>query len=202
MLQPERDFMNEFYKGDDTAWGKIWKAYYANLLVFALRFVADPADREDIVTNAFTGLYNNRLHIEHQYNIIPYLTQSVYRGCLKHLENEEIKTRRLNELKDVINFQKATAKHQKLVNDIIEQIRPLIESLPDLEKKVLFLSFMEGLTNQEIAQQLDIAISTVYNNKSNALKKLKELVTSSDLRMDIKSTLIFILLFTDAFIPK
>ena len=194
MQPPERDFIQQFHECEETAWEKIWTTYYNNLLIYALRFVSDTNDQEDIVTSAFIGLWRNRSRIEHEYNILPYLVASVRNGCLKHLEKQKRINDGLKELALVENFQQATAIQQKWVSDVIDEIIRHIKSLPELEQKVFWLSYVEGLSNEEIAQRLDIAMSTVYNNKSKALNKLREWARQSNLSQDIKYMVLFILL--------
>jgi RNA polymerase sigma-70 factor (ECF subfamily) len=202
-MQPlEKDFIQRFHEDDETAFKKLFEKYYSNLILFALKFVADTCDREDIVMNAFAALWRKLPDIEHEANIPAYLIKCVQNGCIQHLQRQKRASNALKKLALVEEFQQATAKHQKWVSDIVEGIKSLIEKLPEHEKKVFLLSFVDGLTSEEIAEKLNVSITTVYNNRSKALTKLRALVFNSNLKLDIKYMVLFILLFTDAFSPK
>ncbi|MNR35643.1 RNA polymerase sigma factor [compost metagenome] len=54
-----------------------------------------------------------------------------------------------------------------------------INKLPVQCSKVISLSFVEGLKNDEIAQELDISIQTVKNQKSMGVKLLKQKLSKS-----------------------
>lgn len=47
-----------------------------------------------------------------------------------------------------------------------------IESLPEQTKKIIYLT-LDGLKNQEIADQLNVSINTVTTLKKSGYKKLK-----------------------------
>ena len=49
-----------------------------------------------------------------------------------------------------------------------------IHSLPDRERQIFELSFIEGLKNIEIAEQLGVSDSTVKKAKAKALEILRE----------------------------
>ena len=64
-------------------------------------------------------------------------------------------------------------------NTVIDQETQLllfnaIHSLPDRERQIFELSFIEGLKNIEIAEQLGVSDSTVKKAKAKALEILRE----------------------------
>lgn len=196
MQPPERSFIERFHDNDPTAWEEIFKAYYNNLIFFALRYPIDPNDREDIVIDAFGGLYRNRSRIEHKDDILAYLAVSVRRGCLKNINNQTKTGIRRKELPFVLDFQAANTEHQKWIYDIIDQIKPLIEKLPEQEKEVLQYS-LNNLPPKEIAEKLGIDVPAVYTKRSRAIKRLRLLIIRSNLKLDIKRLALIILLFTN-----
>jgi RNA polymerase sigma-70 factor (ECF subfamily) len=60
---------------------------------------------------------------------------------------------------------------------IIDQI----DQLPEQMKKVFKMSYIEGLTNEEIAQSLKINNQSVRNHKARALKILRLSIPGKDM---------------------
>jgi len=56
----------------------------------------------------------------------------------------------------------------------IDDLHALLSSLPDAQREVLVLRFVDGLSVEEIAQALDIPPGTVKTRTHHAIKKLRE----------------------------
>lgn len=63
-----------------------------------------------------------------------------------------------------------------------EQVRLALEGLPAAQRSVIELAYFDGLTHQEIAQQLNEPIGTIHTRARLALLKLRE--TLMPLRQD------------------
>lgn len=74
---------------------------------------------------------------------------------------------RINELEDYLNFQ-----------ELDNRIQSGIDSLPPKRREIFILSRHQGLSNQEIADKLNISVSTVENHMNKALKHLREIITA------------------------
>ena len=70
-------------------------------------------------------------------------------------------------LEDLLNFR-----------ELDQKITRGIESLPPKRKEIFILSREKGLSNREIADQLNISVSTVENQMNKSLKYLRELIAS------------------------
>ena len=55
-----------------------------------------------------------------------------------------------------------------------DDLHTLLQSLPDAQREVLVLRFVDGLSVEEIAQALDIPVGTVKTRTHHAIKKLRE----------------------------
>ena len=53
------------------------------------------------------------------------------------------------------------------------EIYSVIEGLPPAMRRISKLAYLEGLKNNEIAEQLDISVETVKVQKKRALKQLR-----------------------------
>jgi len=69
----------------------------------------------------------------------------------------------------------------KMVNEEMRsRMSHLVESLPDAQREVLRLRYVEGLSRTEIAEVVDIPESVVKSRLFEGLKRLREQVQSSE----------------------
>ena len=66
-----------------------------------------------------------------------------------------------------------------------EQVRGLIEQLSEKDREVLSLRHVEGLSNNEIADILDMDPNTVRQRYGRALRRLHQLLTDNQISVDL-----------------
>jgi len=58
--------------------------------------------------------------------------------------------------------------------EIVREIEEAVSQLPPQCRKIITMSYMEGMTNREIAQEMGLSLQTVKNQKNRALGLLKK----------------------------
>jgi RNA polymerase sigma-70 factor (ECF subfamily) len=147
------------------------------LLWFAIGCLKNKEIAEEIVSDVYVKIWNNRSHLEEIINLKSYLFICVRNGCLSHLrkvKNEKIiYTDSVNEY----SFLPVEGPEDSLIEkEIIEQIYAAIETLPCKCKLAFTLAKINGLKYREIAEVLDITEKTVNNHLILAVKKITELL--------------------------
>jgi RNA polymerase sigma-70 factor (ECF subfamily) len=66
--------------------------------------------------------------------------------------------------------------HAEVLSEQEQTIRKAIEQLPTRQQEVIFFKFYEGLSNEEIAQIMDVERQTVANFLYRALTQLKNIL--------------------------
>lgn len=140
---------------------------------FANTYLGDTAVSEDMVQEIFVYLWENRKTLSIQGSIKSYLFQSVKHKCLNELKHLKVKERHRSYIhqsewhdKDVhLLFETA---------EIREIIQQKIEQMPAKRREVYQKSRVEGLTYQQIAQELNLSIKTVENHMGLALQYLRK----------------------------
>ena len=158
--------------GLESAFEELFKDYYRPLSVFALRYVPDLELAKEIVQGFFVHLYENRKSIIISNSLESYLYQSVRNRCLNHIEQKKTHKQHL----DQYNLRQETSEEieEKIqATELEHTIFQIIASLPPQCQRIFNLSRVKGLSNGEIAVQLDISKRTVETQISYALKALR-----------------------------
>ena len=114
--------------------------------------------------------WENRETFQIQLSLKAYLFQAAKNKCLNELRKKK-ETVGLDRVEvSTINTSVSTLETEELYRLIQEAVF----SLPDKCRNIFLLSRSENLTNQEIAQKLNISVKTVEGQITTALKKIKK----------------------------
>lgn len=141
---------------------------------FALRLLQNPDDAKDALQQVLLKLWEMRDSLENYRNIDAFAMTMIKNNCLDRLKTKKknvgyevldvVPQYRENETPDTILFR----------NEKIGHIKQKIDALPHLQKMVIQLKDIEGLSFEEIAEILDIEINAIRVNLFRARKKIKE----------------------------
>lgn len=143
-----------------------FKRLYLPLGMYALRIVDDADIAEDLVQDAFMKAW---IYIEKggdPDNFSSFMYRTVRNECLKYLRD---KHENLDEsfIPDVVEEDIDTSFRDA-------RIWKAIDNLPSKCREIFLMSKRDGLTNEEIASELDISIKTVKNQMTKAFTRLRE----------------------------
>jgi len=151
----------------------LFKRYYDRLLYFAWQYVHNKETARDLVQDAFITYWNNSRSVSpEETQIRNYLYVNVKNACLKHLRHDEVVGKYHTTL-EADPAEDAQGANRIIRAEVIGEIYRVIESLPEPYRKISQLGYIEGLKNQEIADQLQIPLNTVKSQKQKALQLIR-----------------------------
>ncbi len=183
MQDIERILVEKLKNADVASFEVVFRSHYEVLYRYALSYTGDSLEAEDLVQELFIWLWENKQYIKTEMSLKAYLIKILQNRALNRIKHNNVK----------LKYQKETSKileeEEKLQKDYIEyyqeksnsenieiRIAKAIEELPEQCKRIFKLNRFEGLKYREISERLDISISTVKNQISIALRKLKEII--------------------------
>lgn len=156
--------------GDRHAFEALFRLHYRPLCAFAMGYLKDGDQAEDIVQDLFFRLWLDREKVNITTSVKAYLYASVRNRCLNAVK-AGTKVRALNE--EVDDQQQEEERSEDEHAERIARVQAAIEALPEERRKVFKLSRYEGLKYHEIATRLGISVKTVENQMGSALKTLR-----------------------------
>lgn len=159
--------------GRESSYEQLFRDYYRPLTVFALRYLSDIDLAKELVQDLFVHLYETRRTILISTSLESYLYQSVRNRCLNQIKQWKTRKEHLEKFKseqELAGDLEATIEKNELEHAIFN----IVSSLPPQCQRVFILSRVKGITNSEIAEQLEISKRTVETHISNALSTLRE----------------------------
>ena len=154
------------------AFRKVFEEYFNALTAFGHKFVPDQSLVEDMVQEAFVSFWEKRLDFEHINALKSFLYTAVRNKCLNHLKHQAVLKKHESALVYELESDHRFANHV-IEEETFDQLLAEIKVLPEAAREIMILA-LNGLKNQEIADELDISINTVKTQKKIAYAKLKD----------------------------
>ncbi len=164
----EINLWNNIQKGDMKALNRLHGIYFHQMCLFALKTVHDDQLVENIVSDCFIKLWENRKKIEIKTSLKSYLYRILRNQIIDHYRGRQEKAELVDEFPDIpaeVDFDEQQ-RYAKLYQSI--------SKLPEQRKQILELAVFESLTYQEIADKLGISKNTVKTQMARAYRFLKE----------------------------
>lgn len=151
--------------------------YCEGMHVVAKRYVNDTVLAEDMVQDAFIKAFQNLIQFKGDVTFGAWLKKIVINRCF-----DEMKMRQL-EIVDTDVYKVNTIEEDSwLVSDetTIEEVKLIIEGLPQNYKSVVKLYLMEGYDHKEISEILKVTESTSRSILSRGKKRIQEQIKHLD----------------------
>ena len=179
-MHEDRFLLAGLKTGDEGVFRQLFDKFYRPLVVFANRLLSDPDLSRSIVQDVFVMMYDKRSELNIHTSLQSHLFQSVRNRCLNVLKHNKMKREHHQRIFDSGNETEQPAETLEYA-ELERCLDAAINELPDQCRKIFKLSRYEGVTNQEIADQLQLSKRTVETQISKALKRIREELAKSGL---------------------
>lgn len=168
----EEDLIKRLKRGEKSAFRSLFDSYFNPLSAFAYKFVKDQYVVEDMVQEVFVTLWGSREKFDHTSAVKSFLYTSIKNKCLNHLKHEKVKRKH----EDALVYQLESDQYfssSVIEEEVFDRLLTEIRNLPAAAQEIMILA-LNGMKNQEIADELGITINTVKTQKKIAYVKLKD----------------------------
>ena len=176
------NYWSKIKDGDEKSFELLFKGLFSELYNYAFQFTLDRFLSEEIVQDVFIKIWSNRETITPVKSIKAYIFQSVHNSCINSLIQKKNKKSINNVFLSEESWEFIQESRQmnsflleKLEAEDTERIiKEIILTLPASCNEIFTLSRFENKSNQEIAETLNISVSTVRTQIYRALEKISE----------------------------
>lgn len=150
---------------------QLFRYYYRPLCLYALHYVNQIDQAEDIVQDCFSLLWEKMNEGEAEIeNAQSYLYAMVKNRSLNYLRKESVFDLTLS-LSDLEELPEEELEERSAIE---ARMWTAIDALPDRCREVFLLNKREGLTYKEISERFHISIHTVDNHIRKAMRLIRE----------------------------
>lgn len=169
----EKTLITKLKHGDEKSFLYIYNKYSKVLWSFLQKLKVEKDDIEEVVQQTFMKLWEKRASLDEEQSIKSYIITIAKNDIYNKVKHRIIHKK----------YEDSLIKHESACADstnreLTEVLYKILESLPEKRRKVFELSRIQGYTNQEIANELNISKSTVENHINNSSSYIKKMLKS------------------------
>ncbi|MFT5569605.1 MAG: RNA polymerase sigma-70 factor (ECF subfamily) [Cyclobacteriaceae bacterium] len=169
-----RDLVQKAKLEDSSAQYELYKLYQGAMFNVAHRIMGDEMDAEDVLQDAFVSAFQNLEQYREDASFGAWLKRIVINKSLNAIKKRDRVPTDALEI-DTVDFE---YEWEDIPDRDLEvsQVMQAIERLPDGFRTVLSLYLFEGYDHKEIAEILEISVSTSKTQYNRAKKKIREMI--------------------------
>lgn len=150
----------------------MFRRLYMPLGMYAMRIVDDADDAEDLVEECFLKAWRAIDEGAEVDNFKAYIYRLVRNECVSFLRKKTNNVG-IEMIPDVSDETIDTS-------DRDARIWKAIDDLPEKCREIFLMSKRDGMSNEEIAEEMDISIKTVKNQMTKAFSRLRDALSSGN----------------------
>jgi|SRR5690606_5385093 len=181
----EKELLAALRGGDHTAFSSIFHSFHSALVFFADRILIgyNIMEAEETVQDTFIKLYDRKKSFDTLQNIKAFLYITTKNACYDRIAKEKVRRKRFERY--ISTFEEADDHILREITyaEVIREVSTAIDLLPEKCRVIMRLFFDEDKTAKEIADVLDITVSTVNNQKARAVVLLKKRLSGAGIAL-------------------
>lgn len=187
--------LQKLSKSDETALQKLYDQYAQMVYQFAFQILKDEDHATEILQDTFLQLWQSRATLDHHSNIKTFIYVICRNKCFNRLKEIKRHLRLFEPLSPHSLYEDFIHDDPLSETEVNEILEVIICKLPPRQQQIFRLSRFEGLSHNEIAQQLAISSNTVKNHLVAALKFVKSEFKNNHLLSSLHFPLLFYFFF-------
>jgi len=176
-----RLLIKKFIEGDVHSFDQLYYAYDRKVYSFALSFLKNKSEAEEVTQEVFMNLWRFRGQIDENQDFNSYLFKIAYNAVCKVFRKKASQRRQAEHIVKNYILEDTSTDLEIEYRNLMDILDKLVEELPPQQKAVFLMKTKDNLENEQIANALGITLKTVENHFSNAKNYIKKFLTNQRL---------------------
>ena len=148
----------------------LFEAHALGLVKLAKVMLGDQSIAEDVVQDAFAGMYRRWSSLQDRDKALGYLRNSVLNGCRTAHRSRTRRDRALLLVPDAGGI--VSAEESALVGEANREVLAALRTLPARQREAVVLCSLMGLPEQEAASAMGISTGAVHSHLAHGMRAL------------------------------
>lgn len=162
--------------GDHKAFESIFVTYYDRVRIFIFGYIKSESDSEELAEDLFVNLWEKRTSIDTSKSFNSYIHTIARNSALNFLKRKYLHSAYVAEISTLEHS--STSEEEMIAKELGLLIDDVVENMPEQRRMIYILSKNKGLSNLEIANQLNTTKRNVESQLSLALKEIRKAISA------------------------
>ena len=188
----DQELIQQFLSGNRSGIEKLINRHKTKVYTYILLVVKNQQLAEDIFQDTFIKVIRSLVDGKYKDNgrFVSWVIRIAHNLIIDHFRKEkQINTLSNDDYEsDIFNSRKLSDHNieEVMIRDqITNDVRLLIDELPDEQKQVILLRHYGGMSFKEIAEQTDVSINTALGRMRYALINLRKLIERKNINLTL-----------------
>ncbi len=150
---------------------RIWEQSRNRLKNFIAGRIQNEADVEDILQNVFCKIHANISGLKNPDKLYSWVFQTTRNAIVDFYREQKTM---VDFSEEILNKIAVEPVETNVEEEVINCLEPLVGELPEKYREALLLTDIQGLTQKELSEKLNISLSGAKSRVQRAREKLKE----------------------------
>lgn len=170
----EKQLVEQLREGSTDAYRQLFHSYGPKIHAFALSYLKNDADADELLQEVFLKLWEIRVTLDTSRNIKSFLFKICINLIYDFIRRKNIEKAYLDYSYQLGSHHSDNTWQEVIYNDMLNNLNQLVKNMPKQRQRIFRLSKEDGLSNDEIAQELKLSKRTIENQLYRAVAFLKE----------------------------
>ena len=190
----DKDLVRQYVDGNEKAFEVLLTRYQDRVYGYAYMMVKDDDLANDIFQDAFIKVVSTlkRGKYNEEGKFLPWVMRITHNLVIDHFRksskmpiagrgngNEEDKF----DIFNVLKLEDCTIEDELVMDQIFEDVRALVELLPEDQKQVVKMRHYMGMSFKDIAESTDVSINTALGRMRYALINLRKMIEENEIML-------------------
>ncbi len=169
----DRELLLLLQDDSHAAFTEMYNRFKGVLIIHAYNKLNNRDEAKDIVQELFATIWNNRRHLQVNESLSSYLYVSIRNRVINYIGKKKSESTYLGTLNEVVNIDSSPTDYLIREHQLTKRIELAVDQLPAKMREIFIMSRRYNMSHREIAEELEIAETTVKKQVANALKILR-----------------------------
>lgn len=168
-----KEVVKALQSGKEWAFQIVYESYHDRVYGLALKMGLSREEAEGVLQEVFISIWDQRRTIKPKLSVNALILTIAKRKIIGVIRKNISITKRNQRMKLLIPSKNYSTEEYVIFEELLNEAKERLDSLPKKQKQIFMLSKQEGLSNDEIASKLNLSKRTVENQLFRATKELK-----------------------------
>ena len=171
-MEDFKSIISDCIAGSRKAQAMLYHQFAPKMFGVCLRYAKDATEAEDNLQEGFIKVFTNLKNFRHDGSLEGWIRRIMINVSLEKIRKQHL----LYPVEDVAVYDTVNFSDDVIAKISADDLMKLIQQLPPRYRLVFNLYVLEGMSHQEIAQEMDITQGTSKSNLARAREILKKKV--------------------------